>query len=398
MCSLQGSSHSGLSEHDFFALFRTAITPYHRKSDCFQDAVSKVKTRCEESHMDEQERVRARHYAPPLECAAFSKGYTPSPSSQTQAECVEALSRSAQFWSSYSGYLREIPQLCFAFGRWSDIDVAKEIYRNITEEKVALIRFLADKEKGAVATQQAYARANQDLQGILETVRSTSNELRDWSRSMDTTLNRSIESLFVDMHSFMRDIQHRDRVDHAEIMTKLREVLADLGHELAIVSELTAALDIIKHESLRNIDVADHVHQQLDMVAGGLTMIHDSVQQLVGLVSDTSRSLELFVAETQATHVVQQEVHASMLRLVDTVELLTQTTRQEVASINQTTTALVERLQEGYSLKWIQPLLVPVLQFWAGKSEIGLAGCLLCCFHVRGTHFTTLYFVRHALT
>jgi hypothetical protein len=49
---------------------------------------------------------------------------------------VSALSRSAQFWSSYSGYLREIrepdhfyvmllmlpsAQLCFAFRRWMEI-------------------------------------------------------------------------------------------------------------------------------------------------------------------------------------------------------------------------------------------------------------------------------------
>lgn len=124
--------------------------------------MSRVKTRCEESHMDEQERIQgivrlsfhvqssthriqaaismtlcelatARHYAPPMECAAFSKGQQSPPSGHVQAACVEytfvssasfrhsaahvslyydrALSRSAQFWSSYSGYLRELRKL-----------------------------------------------------------------------------------------------------------------------------------------------------------------------------------------------------------------------------------------------------------------------------------------------
>lgn len=73
--------------------------------------------------MDEQERIQAaismtlcelataRHYAPPLECAAFSKGQQRPPDSFAQSACVEALSRSAQFWSSYSGYLRELRKL-----------------------------------------------------------------------------------------------------------------------------------------------------------------------------------------------------------------------------------------------------------------------------------------------
>ena len=40
-------------------------------------------------------------------------------------------------------------------------DVAKEIYRNITAEKLALVRFLTEREKNAVATQRSWAQANQ---------------------------------------------------------------------------------------------------------------------------------------------------------------------------------------------------------------------------------------------
>lgn len=149
--------------------------------------MSRVKTRCEESHMDEQERIQAaismtlcelataRHYAPPMECAAFSKGQQSPPSGHVQAACVEytfvssasfrhsaahvslyydrALSRSAQFWSSYSGYLRELRKL--------DVDIAKDVYRNITAEKLALLKFLNAREKDAVTTQQFWMRTNQ---------------------------------------------------------------------------------------------------------------------------------------------------------------------------------------------------------------------------------------------
>ncbi|KAK0192303.1 hypothetical protein F5146DRAFT_928132, partial [Armillaria mellea] len=78
---------------------------------------------CSALEMGEDERVSAaismtlcelataKHLSPPLECAPFSSENTPlySPKNDdTQGKCRVTLSRSAQFWSSYSGYLREV--------------------------------------------------------------------------------------------------------------------------------------------------------------------------------------------------------------------------------------------------------------------------------------------------
>ncbi|TFK47598.1 hypothetical protein OE88DRAFT_1665828 [Heliocybe sulcata] len=93
----------------------------------------------------------ARHHSVPMECVPLGSGAQGAP-----GDCVEALSRSAQFWSSYSGYLREVPQLCYAFRRWNDIDTAKDIYRNATLEKLALIRLLVDREKSLKRTQEQW--------------------------------------------------------------------------------------------------------------------------------------------------------------------------------------------------------------------------------------------------
>lgn len=90
------------------------------------------------------------------------------------------------------------------------------------------------------------------------------------------------------------------------------------------------------------------------------------MERLVGLVSDTSVSIEGFVAQTQASHALQQEVHASMFQLIDTVNLLTQTTHQELESINQTTTVLVDRLRHENHWDWGKSILVTVLHLWPG--------------------------------
>ncbi|KAF9530052.1 hypothetical protein CPB83DRAFT_764110, partial [Crepidotus variabilis] len=145
-----------------------ALQPYSPKPDCFKTAVSKLRRQCGDLEISEQLRIEAaimmticeittaKHYSVPLECAAYgreSMHEVTIPDGQTKSDCVDAFSRSAQFWSSYSGYLREVreSQLCYAFRRWHDTDTAKEIYHNITREKISFIRYLSKKEK---ATEQ----------------------------------------------------------------------------------------------------------------------------------------------------------------------------------------------------------------------------------------------------
>ncbi|KAK0232420.1 hypothetical protein EDD85DRAFT_775123, partial [Armillaria nabsnona] len=148
-----------------------SLQEYSRRSDCFRRVAGSIKVRCSALEMDEDERVSAaismtlcelataKHLSPPLECAPFSSENTSLYSQKhddTQGKCVEALSRSAQFWSSYSGYLREVPQLCFSFRRWHDIDTARDIYSNITQEKIALLRYLSQRQHAEQAHMSAW--------------------------------------------------------------------------------------------------------------------------------------------------------------------------------------------------------------------------------------------------
>ncbi|KAK0480878.1 hypothetical protein IW261DRAFT_1147814 [Armillaria novae-zelandiae] len=93
------------------------------------------------------------------------------------AQCLRcrALSRSAQFWSSYSGYLREIPQLCFSFRIWHDIDATRDnIYNNITREKIALLRYFSQRQH----TEQAHMSAwESHLSNITTLIQALSNNM-----------------------------------------------------------------------------------------------------------------------------------------------------------------------------------------------------------------------------
>ena len=82
----------------------------------------------------------------------------------------------------------------------------------------------------------------------------------------------------------------------------------------------------------------------------------------------------MFVAQIQAGHALQQEVHTATSELRDTVNLLTQATHQELEAINQTTTVLVDRLRHESNWNWGKSILVTVFQLWPG-----LFSCLPLC-------------------
>ncbi|KAL1706477.1 hypothetical protein EV121DRAFT_278748 [Schizophyllum commune] len=178
------SAHIGASDAEIALVgaYQGALDAYARRPDCFKDSAALISARCEELDSREDERVRAaismtlcelataKHHTPPLECAPFALGTDVLSSDGAVGECVNALSRSAQYWSSYSGYLREIPQLCFAYRRWHDIDTAKEIYRNATLRELQVLRTM-----DARGTQQAQALAQ--FNGQLEGMRTALNDL-----------------------------------------------------------------------------------------------------------------------------------------------------------------------------------------------------------------------------
>ncbi|KAI9511671.1 hypothetical protein F5148DRAFT_266572 [Russula earlei] len=101
---------------------------YMRKPDCFRRAARRIRVRCDEIDLDADQRVKAaismtlcelrtaEFHSIPLECEVFSEEGGLSDRA-LHGICVEALARSTQSWASYSGYLREIPQLCSAYQR-----------------------------------------------------------------------------------------------------------------------------------------------------------------------------------------------------------------------------------------------------------------------------------------
>ncbi|KAG9311609.1 hypothetical protein JVU11DRAFT_7818 [Chiua virens] len=394
----QNTFDAQLSQAGIVPLFTNndALQSYQQKPDCFQEAITMVKARCEDARMDEEERIQAaigmtmcelataRHYLPPMECAVYAKPSPKltSPTPQAQARCVDALSRSAQFWSSYSGYLREIPQLCFTFRRWIDIDTAKDIYRNITEEKAILVRFLMEREKGSKTTQQLWENTAKDIRDTVEALHLASNGVKAASDTLTVTVLDNSQSLLAEVADAILKIEERDRINHGEIMAKFHSMLENVerqhsDHLLGVVpaiqssitSELSTALALIKDESLRNIDVAADIERRLSLLQGGLDAMQSSLEDLTRVIDDSSKLLGASLVQSQTAQVVHSDTIESMTQLVATVHALTQTAHAEIVSINRTSSILKESLSRTPSSEWLRAVAVSLIEFFPGSRK-----------------------------
>ncbi|KIM85810.1 hypothetical protein PILCRDRAFT_345617 [Piloderma croceum F 1598] len=241
----------GISASEVESLFLNmqSLNSYSHKPDCFKRAAGRIRSFCgdfDSDGMNEDERIHAAItmtlceintalQPPPLECVPFSsvlpvedhashwdnRSDKPRHERNSYTSCVSALSRSPQSWSSYSGYLREVPQLCHAFRRWNDIDTARKIYTNITLEKLSFLRHLHLREERWEEGMGAWVVVVKDLQDVMQSLtRASANReevVDQFGRGFDETLIQFRQSL--------ASIQTQEEVGYRRSLSRVDEEL-----------------------------------------------------------------------------------------------------------------------------------------------------------------------------
>ncbi|KAG2152751.1 hypothetical protein DEU56DRAFT_775804 [Suillus clintonianus] len=378
-------------ETDLISKHIGAFDGYMRKNDCFQDAAKHAQGRCEESHMSEDERIQvairltlcelatARHHTSPLECSPFTNNVGSHIPHHAVGDCVDALSRSAQFWSSYSGYLREIPQLCFAFRRWMEIDTAKDIYRNITLEKLTLIRFILEQQKGFTAARQNWERSSTDLGDLISVLKSTSSHIRDVSDVTSASISQNAESLFTKMETTLSVINQRSLDDRIHSLDKVDRRIDEMtsSHSKAmssllslVESRLTAEIEeiasLMLEQRLQSRAVADQVQHKWSALDATFFAMRDSFHDLQSVIAGLTFSLETSLSQVVHAQEIQREVAESVSHLDNSISQLTEATHRELEAINQTALALIDDFQRKskheawlFNLQWLLRFVEP---------------------------------------
>ncbi|GAA5967466.1 hypothetical protein JCM11641_000555 [Rhodosporidiobolus odoratus] len=131
----------------------------------------------------------------PRECKDWQDGRRKS----SVGGCVEALARSPQYWSSYSGYLREIVSFCSAFRRWSDLELAQEVNGESARTLKVFVEELREYERQRAGREARHDAAVQSTQKNVESLFSSLSDVSSFlsaaSASHVSAFGEAISSL-----------------------------------------------------------------------------------------------------------------------------------------------------------------------------------------------------------
>eukprot|EP00835_Amoeboradix_gromovi_P001583 NODE_75_length_23373_cov_0.434261.p4 type:complete len:513 gc:universal NODE_75_length_23373_cov_0.434261:11228-9690(-) len=124
--------HSATKEEmQMIALGVNKLDQYSGREDCFKSAALKLSKKCLVELKYEEKigfaieltlcELKTASLDPPLECIQLN-----------QDKCVNALSRMPQWWTSFSGYIKETVLMCYSVRYMIEKEELTDIYRNIT--------------------------------------------------------------------------------------------------------------------------------------------------------------------------------------------------------------------------------------------------------------------------
>ncbi|KAL0958347.1 hypothetical protein HGRIS_000492 [Hohenbuehelia grisea] len=336
--------------------------------------------------MSEEQRVRAaismtlcelataKHHAPPLECLAFSveaPRFTDVDRSESQGVCVDALSRSAQFWSSYSGYLREIPQLCYAYRRWNDIDTAKNLYRNATIGSHEFLRLLLLREEKLHAALSGFEIPIKDIIGLRYDMAELASKMERSSKQSVSVVQDAIRELNDALVSGMVDFQVREAEAYSHSMILVDTVVQRLNTQLSItlsgsLSSLSRTLEDrltteFERASLRSHEMemmTNDLYSRWTSLGEGFSAVHQAVSLLSNTADSTLRTLENTTAQLQHLDSHHREAERAVAAITQSLVQLADVSQIEMAKINASAEAVRHGLQQQSELyHWKEALL-----------------------------------------
>ncbi|CAL1709053.1 unnamed protein product [Somion occarium] len=343
---------------------------YQRRPDCFRRVAASIRAQCSELETSEDERIQAAisltlcelataQHSPPMECALFSpREEAPSFAIREteQSRCVEALSRSAQYWSSYSGYLREVPQLCFAFRRWNDIDTAKEIYHNSTLDHIRFLYQLKTYEEKREKSEDETHVILQEIQQVLSGFGAASAALRRHSEGSAEAFKMQVE-MANSLEHVLLNFQRRGEDSHQRWLAELSSassVLVDkhvasfaalvpsLQDEL--LTQVNALFENTHEQHLMVLEVAHEVRRSLSFLGDNIGVVHQSVERLSARTLEVASHLESHAREAQNVYRIQRDAMQTAEHLAGALLELSHQTREEMSTINGTASAVVDGL------------------------------------------------------
>ncbi|GAA5822483.1 hypothetical protein JCM5353_000524 [Sporobolomyces roseus] len=252
----------------------------------------------------------------PRECVEWSK------EKESLGHCIESLSRSPQYWASYSGYLRDIVTHCSTFRRWADIELARELHKSSASTFQDVLFRLRKYEDSRLERQAHEAVVLSDLQkvdlaALSSRLSSSASSIQDIYSNQDV----SMKGIQTELASLLIDLQTLPN----ELQLSLKSIAQDHGNllaQLATVSRQEAQEVVVEHRTSLN-ELSRQVDQRLSVSLDQLVQAIESVSDKVINTSDQlTKGLDIAkTAQSAATDLRQAIIDSRTEISIQTAEL-----------------------------------------------------------------------------
>ncbi|CAB5392557.1 unnamed protein product [Rhizophagus irregularis] len=254
---------------------QASLTILEKKHDCFKEATTTLKNGCKNVNLSNNDKMQyairlakcelaTANLAFPMECDDIDHDV---------GKCIESISRIPQFWTTYSGYFREVSQMCFAMRYSLERDLLEEYNRNVTFKYHHILKHLH--EIMMTLRKEEVNRLSQ-IKKFLTNMAKDVNELEETTSFNMGSLKGILSDFQIITQSALSQIIHLNE-ELGKFVPNARIILDEINNaneqQLSTIKELTVtSKDIIQV----NFEKLGQIYQ-IDAVARDILLSQEQV-------------------------------------------------------------------------------------------------------------------------
>ena len=276
------------------------------RSKCVKDALKDIIPECMRLGVDSIEPGLQKKAAIQLSICEFENSKVTYPSSCYNMindndfdSCIFDIERAPQYWTTFSGYYREITKICYEESLPFEKEQIISLYSNITKLYSKMFQDLNDSYKDSSHIQQTMKNEFKELQRMMKVIldqnEKTSEEVKEkyeeFSEQYSSMLLTSLEiskNFSLGTENIVEDMANSIKYLDFEL-SRISFAIEDLGFETKLTDMKNSVLDDVRNLSDESISLLDSILTNLE----SLDILSQDAQNITNGISQSLKKNEV---------------------------------------------------------------------------------------------------------
>lgn len=318
------------------------------RSKCVKDALKDIIPECMRLGVDSIEPGLQKKAAIQLSICEFENSKVAYPSSCYNMisdndfdSCIFDIERAPQYWTTFSGYYREITKICYEESLPFEKEQIVSLYSNITKLYSKMFQDLNDSYKDSSHIQQTMKNEFKELQRMMKVIldqnEKTSEEVKEkyeeFSEQYSSMLLTSLEiskNFSLGTENIVEDMANSIKYLDFEL-SRISFAIEDLGFETKLTDMKNSVLDDVRNLSDESMSLLDSILtnlESLDILSQDAQNITNGISQSLKRNEVLSKNMNNALIETDT----QLHEHNDVIRFEfeETIHYLSQFSDQAI--------------------------------------------------------------------